>query len=146
MKPSGFFAGWGDAGELLSVVRGLELTQVGQVHQSLFNPDLLREGLVGDPNREVQQAAKVINLEKIVDSGPATVVVITSLPQAQSSLDLITLQALVTDRGKGIGRIEWRVKGITAAVAAKPASAGSDYQVTQQLALDPGENTIEVVA
>ena len=29
--------------------------------------------------------------------------------------DLVTLQARITDKGKGVGRIEWRVNGVTAA-------------------------------
>ena len=58
----------------------------------------------------------------------------------------MTVTARIEDRGKGIGRIEWRVNGITAAVAAKPQGRGPAYTVTQQLALDPGDNTIEVVA
>jgi uncharacterized caspase-like protein len=38
------------------------------------------------------------------------------------------------------------VNGVTAAVAAKPAGAGQEHTVSQQLALDAGENVIEVVA
>lgn len=34
----------------LAIVRGLEATTVGQVHQSLFNLDLVREALSGDPD------------------------------------------------------------------------------------------------
>jgi hypothetical protein len=58
----------------------------------------------------------------------------------------VTVQARVTDRGKGIGRIEWRVNGITAAVLQKPKGTGSAYALTQVLALDRGDNVIEVVA
>jgi hypothetical protein len=38
------------------------------------------------------------------------------------------------------------VNGITVAVGAKPAGSGPTYTVTQQIALDPGDNTLEVVA
>src|SRR5262249_9763687 len=40
----------------------------------------------------------------------------------------------------------WRVNGITTAVTNAQPVAGSEYEVKQTLALDPGENTIEVVA
>jgi len=50
------------------------------------------------------------------------------------------------DKGKGVGRIEWMVNGVTAAVRRKPPGSGPDYNVSQQLALDPGDNTVEVVA
>src|SRR5262249_36331835 len=83
LTPAGLFAASRREVEVLIIVRGLDITTIGQVHQSLFNPDLVRETLAGDPDGEVQEAAKVINLEKVVDSGPAPVVTITS-PRAGS--------------------------------------------------------------
>jgi DNA-binding beta-propeller fold protein YncE len=146
ITPAGFFAASGKSAEqALSVVRGFDITTIGQVHQSLFNPDLVRAALAGDSDREVREAGKVINLEKVVDSGPAPFVEITRHDDA-SSTDLIPLEVRLTDKGKGVGRIEFRVNGITAAVAAKPSGGGPEYFLTQQLALDPGENNIEVVA
>jgi hypothetical protein len=70
---------------MVGVVRGFDVTIIGQVHQSLFNPDLVREALAGDQAGEVREAAKVMNLEKVVDSGPAPAVAITSHPQASHS-------------------------------------------------------------
>jgi WD40 repeat protein/uncharacterized caspase-like protein len=145
--PAGFFDFGGNNEKLLHLVRGQDVLSIGQVHQSLFNPDLLRENLAGDPDSEVRRAAKVINLEKTLDSGPAPFVEITSHALgSQSTSDLVALRARIADRGKGIGRIEWRVNGITAAVASNPKGSGTDYALMQQLALDPGDNTIEVVA
>lgn len=156
ITPQGFFTSAGKETKLLSIARGLELTLIDQVHQSLFNPDLVREALAGDPNREVEGAAKVVNLDNVLDSGPAPLVEIIQ----QSSInrvgkgtllntsrpDLFIATARITDRGKGIGRIEWRVNGITAAVSNAPANAGPVYDVRQELALEPGENAIEVIA
>jgi uncharacterized caspase-like protein len=147
MTKEGFFDRQGEGEIPLHVVRGLGVTLMAQVHQSLFNPDLVREALAGDPNGEVQQAAKVVNLEKVLDSGPAPVVAIASPVSGRASNDdLVTVAVKITDKGKGIGRIEWRVNGVTAAVGTKPSGAGPDYEVLQQLALSPGENSIEVVA
>jgi len=118
-----------------------------QVHQSLFNPDLVREALAADPAGEVRAAASVVNLDKVLDSGPAPPVAIASHPhESQSTSELATVQARVIDRGKGIGRIEWRVNGITVAVAAKPKGSGPDYSLTQQLALDEVMHMWRVVA
>jgi hypothetical protein len=100
-----------------------------------------------DPDGEVRDAAKIINLEKVLDSGPAPTVTITSpVEGTQSKSDVVTVQARVSDRGKGIGRIEWRVNGITATVVPKPKGTGSTHTLTQVFALDPGDNLIEVVA
>ncbi len=147
MTPEGFFSASQRDTDMLAIVRGMESTTIGQVHQSLFNPDLVRESLAGDPDGEVKRAAEVISLDKVVESGPAPLVEITSnKPGSQSGGDLVAVTARITDRGKGIGRIEWRVNGITAAVSNAPANAGSMYEVKRELALDPGDNTIEVVA
>jgi hypothetical protein len=81
------------------------------------------------------------------DSGPAPAVAITSHPAgSDSAKDDVTAKIRITDRGKGIGRIEWRVNGVTDAVSANPTDGGPDYNVGRRLALGPGENTIEVVA
>jgi len=147
MTPSGFFAGAGAVNGLLGIVRGIEATTIDRVHQSLFNPDLVREALARDPGGEVAEAAKVVNLEKVLDSGPAPSVAIVSAEVGNpSASDLVAVSARIEDRGKGVGRIEWRVNGITAAVAAKPSGSGPVYAVSRQLALDPGDNIVEVVA
>ena len=147
LTPKGFFSASRRDFDLLAIVRGLEVATVGQVHQSLFNPDLVREALAGDPDGEVKRAAEVVNLEKVLNAGPPPVAAIMShTPGSRSSADLVTVAARITDRGKGIGRIEWRINGVTAGVMAAPAGPGPDYDVKQELALDPGENRIEVIA
>jgi WD40 repeat protein len=147
MTPQGFFVASREGANILSIVRGLGVTTVNQVHQSLFSPDLVREALAGDPNNEVREAGEVINLEKVVDSGPAPAVAITShFGDGTTAEDLVTLQGRITDGGKGIGRIEWRVNGLTSAVSSAPADHSKEYVVAQQLALDPGDNTIELIA
>jgi WD40 repeat protein len=145
--PAGFFGFKGDLDRFVHLVRGMEVSSIGQVHQSLFNPDLVREALAGDPIGEVREAAKVINLEKVLDSGPAPFVAILSPTDgSHSATDLATVTVRIEDRGKGVGRIEWRVNGITAAVAAAPPGGALTDPLTQELALDLGDNTVEVLA
>jgi hypothetical protein len=128
-------------------VRGLEVTTLAQVQQSLYNPDLVREALAGDPDGEVERAGDFINLDKVIDSGPAPLVeIMSNSSRSTSDTDLVTVAARIKDRGKGIGRIEWRVNGVTTAVTNAQSGAGPEYEVKQALALDPGENAIEVVA
>ena len=148
ITPEGFFTASDRDTTLLNIVRGSEIVTAGQVHQSLFNPDLVREALAGDPDGEVAQAAKAANLNKVLDAGPAPAVTITSQQNGgQASSDAVTVSARIADRGKGIGRIEWRVNGVTSGVSAVPAGPGPDYTVSRELAaLDPGRNQIEVIA
>ncbi len=162
----------------ISIVRGLEVYGIEQMWQSLYSPDLVREKLAGDPDGEVAKAAAVINLDKVLDSGKAPKIIITSpvgKPDAsneivdgmidematmeeedsarlrdsslQSTDEIITAEATITEQeGGGIGRIEWRVNGVTVGVSNPAPGTGGTLTVKQTLALDPGENSIEVVA
>jgi hypothetical protein len=148
LTPRGFFTASQRHIPMLSIVRGPSLTGIDQVHQSLYNPDLVRETLALDPDGEVKRAAEAVNLDKVLDSGPAPQAEITSprLLNNKSDADLVTVTASIKDRGTGVGRIEFRVNEITAAVRSIQAGPGPLYEVKQDLALDPGENRIEAVA
>src|SRR5262249_30168967 len=122
ITPSGFFAAPGNSPHLLSIVRRFEVTAIDQVWQSLFNPDLVRLSLGDDPDGEVRDAANVVNLEKVLDSGPAPGVAILSPGDgSKPASDVVVVKARIADNGRGVGRIEWRVNGVTAAVAPGPS-------------------------
>lgn len=158
ITPEGFFASSGSVGDLLQVVRGLEVSSVDQVYDALYRPDLVREKLAGDPEGKVKAAAVQLDLDKVMASGMAPRVVITS-PETGSSVptDEIAVEALITDRGGGIGKVEWRVNGVTLGlesrgldrldpIASGAASSGRTESVKRTLALEPGDNRIEVLA
>ena len=83
-----------------------------------------------------------------IDSGRVPNVAITShKAQDTSPVDLVTLEARLADQGGGIGRAEWRINGITVGVVEQAAgAAGQPIALKQAMALDPGENTIELTA
>jgi WD40 repeat protein/uncharacterized caspase-like protein len=148
ITPEGFFAASERGAELLHVVRGLETAGIEQFYQSLYRPDLVREKLAGDPRGLVREAAARLDLAKAIASGSAPDVKVTLPARGLGSADsAVTADAEVTDRGGGVGRVEWRVNGITAGID-NPASfaAGQPLRLTRSLALDAGDNTIEVVA
>ena len=143
----GFFNAPSVENNTLSIVRGLEVTGIDQIYQSLFSPDLVREALAGDPDHEVETAAKDLNLEKVLDSGkPPSVSIVTPTKDAQVEADVIATEGAIEDRGGGIGRIEWRVNGLTVGVENAPQRVGKTVSVSRPLPLDPGENVIELVA
>jgi WD40 repeat protein len=149
LTPEGFFnASSPKAAAQLTVVRGLDAYGVDQMWQSLYAPDLVREKLAGDAGGEVARAAAVTNLDKVLDSGKAPTVAITSPVSGVTSADeIVTAEATITaQEGGGIGRIEWRINGITVGVSNPAPGSGPTLTVMQALALDPGESTIEVVA
>ena len=127
ITPEGFFAASPNGAKILSVVRGLEVFSIEQFYQALYRPDLVREKLVGDPNGKVREAASKVDLEKLLDSGVAPKVAITSHKAIDNSPgDLLTLEAQLSDQGGGIGRVEWRINGITVEVLDKPTIVGPD--------------------
>ncbi len=157
ITPEGFFASSKGGARILTVVRGYEIFGIDQFYQALYRPDLVREKLAGDPEGKVREAAATLDLDKIIDSGGAPSVAFASPPDGKSVIDdKLTLKADISDTGGGIGRIEWRVNGLTVGVHTKrgfervaedAAKLGAkSITVSQDLWLEPGKNAIEVVA
>lgn len=159
ITPEGFFDSSSQkAAQNLSVVRGLELYSIDQFYQALYRPDLVREKLAGDPKGLVREAAVKLDLNKVLASGGAPRVSIVT-PSGRIVNDEATVEAsIVEQNGGGIGKIEWRVNGVTLGVEARgmerlpegtaspPAVSRPAMAVRRTLSLEPGENRIEVVA
>ena len=148
ITPEGFFDASAQGADMLSIVRGLEVFSIDQFYQTLYRPDLVREKLAGDPEGKVSKATAKLNLAQLLDSGRVPNVVITShKAQDTSPVDLVDVEARLADQGGGIGRAEWRINGITVGVVEKAtAAAGAPIVLKQAMALDPGDNTIELTA
>jgi WD40 repeat protein len=159
ITPEGFFdVSSPAAAQNLNVVSGLEVYSIDQVYQALYRPDLVREKLAGDPKGLVREAAAKLDLNKVFASGaPPRVSIVT--PSGNVGSDEVAVEASIAEQnGGGIGRIEWRVNGITLGVDSRglerlPKNSGSSPSasrppvvVKRTLALEPGENRIEVVA
>jgi WD40 repeat protein/uncharacterized caspase-like protein len=147
----GFFTASENGVEILSVVQGLDVYSIDQFFQSLYRPDLVREKLAGDPRGLVREAAARLDLAKVMASGNAPSVRLKlpgrSLGQGTPDGTSVSAEAEIKDLGGGIGRVEWRVNGVTASVdTPAAASGGMPVMLTRSLSLDPGDNTIEVVA
>jgi WD40 repeat protein/uncharacterized caspase-like protein len=148
ITPEGFFVASERGAEHLSVVQGLKVFGIDQVYQSLYRPDLVREKLAGDPRGRVREAAARLDLDKVIASGAAPAVTIVSPRDAERAASTqITAEAEIAGRDGGIGRVEWRVNGITAGVdTPKPGIPGQPIRLTRDLVVDEGENVVEVVA
>lgn len=147
LTPEGFFNASANAAKNLIVVRGFDIFSVDQFYQSLFRPDLVREKLAGDPRGLVREAAVRLDLTRVVGSGNAPAARIVSPADGSGVTNQIQAVAELTSRGGGIGRVEWRVNGVTVGVDTPPApAAGQPARLTRNLSLDAGSNAIEVVA
>lgn len=153
ITPEGFFSASTKGAELLHVVRGFETIGIDQVYQPLYRPDLVREKLAGDPRGLVRTAAAQLDLNKVVSSGTAPDVRLTLPGRAlgpasiDSNTTTLSAEAVVTDRGGGIGRVEWRVNGVTVGIDDPPSATGAQsVRLARSLLLDPGDNAVEIVA
>jgi WD40 repeat protein len=158
ITPEGFFSASSKGAELLHVVRGFEPISIDQVYNALYRPDLVREKLAGDPDGKVKAAAAQLDLDKVMASGVAPKVTITSPATGVASpTDEVAVEASVADQGGGIGKVEWRVNGVTLGLESRGldrldassgggATSGRTETVKRTLALEPGDNRIEVVA
>ena len=85
--------------------------------RSLYRPDLVQEKLAGDPTGKVKEAAAKLDLAKLIESGRVPAVkLISHKAEETSATDLVTVEASLVDQGGGIGRVEWRINGITVGV------------------------------
>jgi WD40 repeat protein/uncharacterized caspase-like protein len=156
ITPEGFFDASPKGAELLHVVRGLEVIGIDQVLDALKRPDLVREKLAGDPRGKVKEAAAKLDLDKVLASGGAPRVRILAFANGAPATDeKIKVEADIEDTGGGVGRIEWRVNGVTLGIeerggspiyGAADAPGDRTKRVSRELWLEPGNNEVEVVA
>jgi WD40 repeat protein len=148
LTPEGFFDGSESGVESLTISHGLDVFSVNQFYQLLYRPDLVREKLSGDRKGRVRAEAGRIGLQVAISSGrPPSI----RLGQATTGIDgQATIQAEIADQGGGIGRVEWRINGVTGAVrdADTDGSANRHGVIHREGKFDlaKGRNVIEVVA
>jgi len=145
MTPEGFFAASAHGSKLLHVAQGIDVIGIDQIFDTLYRPDLVREKLAGDPNNKVLLAAQKLDLRKVLESGaPPRVKIATPVNNIRIQGSKITIDVDLTDRGGGIGRVEFRVNGVN-----KGNAFGGSGQPTvkrKELEFSAEENVIEVVA
>jgi WD40 repeat protein len=148
ITPEGFFDASPKGAALLHVVNGLDVVSIDQVFQNLFRPDLVREKLAGDPQGKVREAAAKLDLAKVLASGAPPIIGILEPSEGQRAQeDHVPVKIELTARDGGIGRVEWRVDGVTRAVDrnVQNSPAGAKIQLDHTFPLEQGDNAIEVV-
>ena len=147
--PAGFFAGSRTDTAMLGIVRGLEAYPVAHFYDHLYRPDLVEALLKGDPEGKYADAASKLNLEKILDSGPAPQIEEIPGRKAERTGDTIRIALRLVDTGGGIGeKVVWRVNGVTQGEVVTLGARRKGFRVIEEsLKLAPGQdNVIEVTA
>ncbi len=155
VTPEGFFDGSQKGADVLNVVQGLKAYSIDQFYQALHRPDLVREKLAGDPQGKVKEAAVKLDLSKAIASGAAPKIAITSIKDGTVVKEAeLTVEATISDEGGGIGKVEWRINGVTLGVDTRGLARtdqtnvgiSKSIAVKQPLSLDVGDNLIEIIA
>jgi WD40 repeat protein/uncharacterized caspase-like protein len=145
ITPEGFFDGTPGGMRKIKIVDGFDVYSIDQAYQALYRPDLVQAALAGDPDGAVSAAAGKLDLQKVIDSGLAPQVAITPPPEATDK-DRIKVKATIRDLGGGIGKVEWKVNGLTVGVQTPKAKKSKNVAVERMLDLSPGGNRIEIIA
>ena len=148
ITPEGFFDASPKGSQLLHVVNGLEVVSIDQVFQNLFRPDLVREKLAGDPQGKVREAAAKLDLAKVLASGaPPTLRILQPSAGQRAQEDHAGVKIELAARDGGIGRVEWRVDGVTRAVdRSVQNAAAATVELDHTFPLEQGDTVIDVVA
>ena len=157
ITPDGYFNASPNGAKQLKVRLGIKVLSIDKFYNTLYRPDLVMERLQGDPQGLYRQAATSLNLKSILEGGlPPTVSIVSPTPNQQLTEGEVNFQISVQDQGGGVGKIVWRVNGITIGIddnsqrSIQVVSKGPPSQKVQTfsklLSLAPGKNIVEVFA
>ena len=156
--PEGFFTASAHGTHLIgySVNQGVAqkatYVSVDQLYDRFYRPDLIHTKLHGDPKKLWQKEGASTDVETTLMSGlPPQVTFVTPATDATVIQRDPEIHVAVMDQGGGIGKVVWKIDGVTVAVDSIrniSQSASTDPEVTlkKQLDLTAGKNTIEVTA
>ena len=157
ITPEGFFNASPNGAQHLKVRAGADVLSIDKFYNTLYRPDLVMERLQGDTRGLYRRAADSLNLKSILKGGlpPIVNIVSPTLNQPLTGRD-ITFQISVQDQGGGVGKIVWKVNGITIGiddsgkrgiqVVGKGVPSQKVHTFSKLLSLAPGENLVEVFA
>lgn len=152
ITPGGFFDASNKGAKLLEIVRGLDIKPIDLLFEHLFRPDFIDVVLKGDLEGKYKDATFKLNLESVLESGPAPQIEHLAEKDDRAG-DTIRLSLRISGKGGGVGkRIIWKVNGVTQGNTTPSALASSNGPlasavVTETLKLVPGQtNVIEATA
>lgn len=159
--PKGFFTASLKGTTLIgySVNQGIAKTgkyvSADQLYDRFYRPDLIHSRLHGDPQQLWQQKGAQSDVAIVLAAGlPPRVDLITPSAPITVAQPSAKVRVALHDQGGGIGKVVWKVGGVTVAVATKPVEStarrlppqNTVRTLTQEVALSPGANIIEVIA
>ncbi|ETX02297.1 MAG: hypothetical protein ETSY1_04105 [Candidatus Entotheonella factor] len=159
--PEGFFTASPQGAALIgySVNQGVAKTgkyvSADQLYDRFYRPDLIHSRLHGDPQNLWQQKGAQSDVKTVLAAGlPPRVDLVTPRTHTTVAQPSAEVRVALHDQGGGIGKVVWKVDGVTVAVATKSVESTARRlppqravrNLAQKVALAPGANMIEVIA
>lgn len=157
MSPEGYYAASKSADQLLNVSIGDRVQGLVQYYEVFYRPDLVAENLAYKGSQPLPAAEPKRTLAEVAAAGGPPMVSFVS-PADRGTLSVRDVEVVValSDTGGGIGKLEWKINGVTVGVSDEAGRGISvaghgpadvpGVTVKSLLTLSPGENVIEVVA
>ena len=142
--PEGFFTGtdWA-CHNLVYIVDGLEVTELTQLYDKLYRPDLVAAKMRGE---DISEEAAKVDLDSLLSTGTPPKLTLLDVP-SKSKTGNLTFSFNIKDCGGGIGAVyasvNGQVKKVRDSVSSNP---GETKKLSYTLPLKDGENVIEVYA
>ncbi len=163
--PEGFFTASINGAHLIgySVNQGLDrvakYVSAEQLYDRFYRPDLIHTRLHGDPQKLWQQKGALGDVTSVLTAGlPPQVSFVTPETATTVVQHETAVRVAITDQGGGIGKVVWKVDGVTVAVDTGPKEntlrripserSAEPLPVTldKPLRLTSGTNLVEVTA
>ncbi|MGN0731355.1 MAG: caspase family protein [Treponema sp.] len=155
--PDGYFTGTeGGINKFVHVVDGMEATELGQLAETFYRPDIVAAKIRGENIEKLKTAS----FADVLATGNAPVVKFDDIPASSQARD-ITVSFSVEDKGGGIGSVFLKLNGKVIQLAStsrklelvggtassqKKETAKNIKTFSHLVTLQNGENTIEAYA
>jgi hypothetical protein len=159
--PNGFFTASPQGTTLIgySVNQGVAKTgkyvSAEQLYDRFYRPDLIHSRLHGDPQKLWQQNGAKQNVKTVLATGlPPRVDLVMPRMDTTVAQPATPVRVALHDQGGGIGKVVWKVEGVTLGVDTRPGDSAARRlppektvrTLTQEVALSPGPNRVEIIA
>jgi WD40 repeat protein len=159
--PEGFFTASPQGMTLIgySVNQGVANTSkyvsADQLYDRFYRPDLIHGRLHGDPQKLWQQNGAKSDVKTVLATGlPPLVDLVTPRTDTTVAQASTPVRIALHDQGGGIGKVVWKVGGVTIAVDTGPGMSAARRlppentvrTLAQEIMLSPGVNRVEIIA
>jgi WD40 repeat protein len=159
--PEGFFDASEGAENLIGfhVNRGpdkaAQFVGIEKMYDKFYRPDLVAKRLFQENNSDILQAANKLDIKEMLAGGlPPAIEIVSPAANATISNGVAAVVVCIKDQGGGIGKILYRLNGVTLGVDDSRAIVRNreqnkqdcTYRITRNMSLESGANNVSITA